>query len=449
MQTPARANASSLPGPEDITRTVLSNGITVLARSNFNSPSVVVTGYLANGSLFDPPEKLGLAHFSALGLMRGTARRNFQQIFDALESVGASLGFGAGMHTTSFSGRSLAEDLPLLLGLLKESLQEPAFPADQMERLRAQLLTGLAIRAQDTGDMASLAFDSLVFADHPYSRPEDGYPETVQAIQLSDLAEYHRVHYGPRGMVIVVVGAVAPQDAVEMVARSLGDWSNPRQPAIPPLPDLKPVCETVTQQVVIPGKSQADLVIGSQGPSRRSPDYMAASLGNSVLGQFGMMGRIGDVVREQSGLAYYAYTSLNAGQGPGSWEVSAGVNPANLQKATELIRQEIGRFTSEPVSAEELSDSQANFIGRLPLSLEFEQRGRRRAGEPGALRPGTGLLPPVSGHGPQHHPHRDPGGRPALPAPGPAGHRQRGPILICGPGQQDSRSLEDPLGQRC
>ena len=83
-----------------------------------------------------------------------------------------------------------------------------------------------------------------------------------------------------------------------------------------------------------------------------------------------MMGRIGDVVREQTGLAYYAYTSLNAPIGPGSWEVSAGVNPVNVDKTIELVQAEIRRFVREPVTAEELSDSQANFIGRLPLSLE-------------------------------------------------------------------------------
>ena len=115
---------------------------------------------------------------------------------------------------------------------------------------------------------------------------------------------------------------------------------------------------------------QTDIYMGASGPLRKAPEYLAASLGNSVLGQFGMMGRIGDVVREQSGLAYYAYSSLSAGVGPGSWEVSAGVNTANVDKAIDLIREEIERFVAEGVSAEELADSQANFIGRLPLSLE-------------------------------------------------------------------------------
>jgi zinc protease len=97
---------------------------------------------------------------------------------------------------------------------------------------------------------------------------------------------------------------------------------------------------------------------------------MAASLGNSVLGQFGMMGRIGDVVRERSGLAYYAYSSLNAGLGPGSWEVSAGVNPQNVKQASDLIIDELKRFVQEGVTADELADTKANFVGRLPLSLE-------------------------------------------------------------------------------
>jgi zinc protease len=106
------------------------------------------------------------------------------------------------------------------------------------------------------------------------------------------------------------------------------------------------------------------------GLRRKDPEYLSASLGNSVLGQFGMMGRIGDVVREKSGLAYYASSSLNAGTGPGSWEVSAGVNPKNLKKAISLIENELRKFIKSGVTKEELADSQANYIGRLPLSLE-------------------------------------------------------------------------------
>lgn len=372
-------NHYSLPGPEDITRVILANGITVLTRPNFNSPSVVIQGYLPAGALFDPIDQLGLADFTALALPRGTTHRDFQQIFDALESVGASLGVDGGTHTSGFSGRALVEDVDLLLEMLSEVLRQPSFLPEQVERLRGQLLTGLAIRAQDTAERASMAFDEIVYHGHPYSRPLDGYPETIQAIRREDMIDFHRKAYGPRGMVIAIVGALEAEKAVESVAQALGDWNNPEQQLPPDLPTVLPLHETVVRQVHIPGKSQADLVMGVAGPRRRSDDFLAASLGNNVLGQFGLYGRIGRVVREQAGLAYYASSSLSGGIGPGPWLFSAGVEPGNLERVIELIIVETKRFIQEPVSHAELADSQANYIGRLPLSLETN------AGVTGAL----------------------------------------------------------------
>ncbi len=376
---PAVSTRNSLPGADDITRKVLGNGIVVLARANFNSPSVVLSGYLPAGGLFDPDEKLGLADFTSSALMRGAQARDFQQIYDALESVGASFGYSSGVHNAGFNARSLVEDLPLLLDIMADTLLQPAFPAEQVEKLRAQLLTGLAIRAQDTSEMASLKFDEILFEGHPYSRADEGWPETIQAITRDDLGDFHRRYYGPKGMVIAIVGAVEPGKAVSEVERVLGGWQNPVQPDAPTAPEASPLAGIVRRHHAIPGKSQSDIVMGTNGPKRRDAEYMAASLGNNILGQFGLMGRIGDVVREQSGLAYYAYSSLSAGIGPGAWYVSAGVNPSNVDKAIDLITSELKRFVDEGVTAEELADSQANFVGRLPLSLESN------AGVAGAL----------------------------------------------------------------
>jgi zinc protease len=171
-------------------------------------------------------------------------------------------------------------------------------------------------------------------------------------------------------MTVVVVGAVHPKAAVDLVERAMGDWKNPDQPDEPSLPKLKLLEKTIKRHYKIAGKSQADIVIGTNGPRRKDNDYMAATLGNSVLGQFGMMGRIGESVREKSGMAYYAYSNISAGVGPGSWTVSAGVNPANVDKVSELIIKELKRLIRGGVTRVELADSQANFIGRLPLSLE-------------------------------------------------------------------------------
>lgn len=358
------------PGPHDVTRVELPNGITLLIRSNFTTPLFVLQGYCTVGSLQDPEDKLGMNVFTANLLNRGTRNRNFNQIFNLLESAGASLSFGGNMHTTSFNAKGLVEDLPSILDLLFDTLTQPVFPDDQVEKFRAQLLTALSIRAQDTAEMASLTFDQILYAGHPYRHPEEGYPETVMKITRQDLVNFHREYFGPRGMVIAIVGAVDPKQIVEQVTSRFSGWQNDLQPEQPGLPDLNILLETTRRNVSIPGKSQADIVMGCSGPTRNSPDFMPASLGNNILGVFGLMGRIGEVVREQSGLAYYAYTGLNAGTGPGSWEVSAGVNPENVEKAIRLIHDEVTRFINETVSMEELEDSQANYIGRLPLSME-------------------------------------------------------------------------------
>ena len=159
----------------------------------------------------------------------GLRTRTFQQIFDALESVGANLSFGAGAHNTGFSGVRCVRIYRSLLTLLADILRHPVFPLAEIERLRAQFLTSLAQRAQDTAEMASITFDQILFDGHPYSRPDDGWPETIRAIRREDLVHFQRTCYGPREMVIALVGAVDPKTAVEQVTEALGDWANPEQ----------------------------------------------------------------------------------------------------------------------------------------------------------------------------------------------------------------------------
>jgi zinc protease len=114
-------------------------------------------------------------------------------------------------------------------------------------------------------------------------------------------------------------------------------------------------------------------MMGVAGPSRFDADYLAASIGNSILGRFGLMGRLGDVVRESAGLAYSVSSSLSGGPGPGPWQISAGVAAQNVERAISLIRRELGRFLEKGVTSRELTDNQANFIGRLPLQLESNE----------------------------------------------------------------------------
>lgn len=358
------------PGPETIHRYVLDNGITLLVYENFATESVVLDGVVRAGAVAEAAECTGLADFTAALLMYGTEKRPFDQIYEELEGVGAALDFAGGRHATQFSAGGLVEDLDLMLDMTAQSLCYPTFPVQYVEQVRGQILTGLQIRANDTQQMANLAFREMLYGEHPYGRSISGYPETILGMTREAIEAFHQRYYGPQGMIVTVVGAIRAEEALAKVTAVLGNWRNPEQQPLPEVADVARPTGIIRRDVPMADKSQCDIYLGLPGPRRNAPDYMDASLMNTILGVFGMMGRIGQTVREEQGLAYYAYSHLQGGLGPSPWIVSMGVAPNKVEQAIESVRGEIGRMQNEPVPAEELADSQAYRTGSLPVSLE-------------------------------------------------------------------------------
>ncbi|WP_420645332.1 M16 family metallopeptidase [Candidatus Leptofilum sp.] len=358
------------PSSKTIHRETLPNGITVLVYERPGSQSVMIEGYLQAGALAEQPEQSGLANFTAVSLMRGSQNHSFDDIYEKLESVGAEMSFSGGYHLTSFSAHSLAEDADLVLNLLANVMRQPAFPEPLLNQLKGQIITGLQMRANDTQQMANRTLRELIYPDHPYGRSQNGSLQTVPDLSIADAQQFHANYYGPTGMVICIVGALTPAQAVAKVTQVLGDWQNEGQLSIPELPELAMVNGRLQRHHTMPDKYQSDIALGRPGPTRNAPDYLAASLMNTVLGVFGMMGRIGKNVREAQGLAYYAYSSLQGGLGPGAWLAAAGVAPDKVEQATNSILDEIARIQNELVPLEELADSQAYRIGSLPVGLE-------------------------------------------------------------------------------
>lgn len=363
-------NNRHFPGPDTIFRTVLSNGIVVLIYENFSADSFVFEGSLPAGALVNPRSQAGLADFLAEMLLRGTRHDTFETIYDRLEAVGASVGFSSGYHFTEFSGSGLVEDLDLVLRQAADALRAPTLPEDHIARVRGETLTALQMRANDTRRMAGLRFRETLYQGHPYGISADGYPESIAALTADDLRQFHDTYFGPRGLILTLVGAIPRAEGLARLEAIFGDWQAPGQQAQPPAPPAARPVGTVRTQVVMPGKSQADIVLGLPGPLRSAPDFQAARLANVILGVFGMMGRLGKSVREEQGLAYYAHSSLASSVGPSPWSVNTGVSPAKVEQAIASIRAEIRRMQEERVSQEELSDSQAYLTGSLPVGLE-------------------------------------------------------------------------------
>ncbi len=233
----ATAVAPSVPCSANIAQFELTNGIRIFAYENFNSPAAVVSGYLIAGALDEPGEKRGLAGFVADCLTRGTQHHSYEQIFEQTESIGANLSVSGGMFTTGFYSKSLSEDLPHMMDLLGDVIRRPTFPEAEVEKERAEWLTGLQERTNSTRAMCGLSFAELCYPEnHPYHYSTDGYPETAKAITLYDVRDFHRGYYAPQDMVFVVTGAVKAEAARDIIAAQFGDWEN-RRPARSALPD--------------------------------------------------------------------------------------------------------------------------------------------------------------------------------------------------------------------
>jgi zinc protease len=171
-------------------------------------------------------------------------------------------------------------------------------------------------------------------------------------------------------MVVAFAGNVDWDEALDAISGAFGDW-RPEVPAsVLDLPDVPRPIGITRRDLVLAGKSQSALVIGRPALSRRSPDYYALTFADLILGGLGLMGRLGEKVRDEQGLAYHVSSSLESTLGPGAWQVNAGVAPDHVDRAIAAILEQIRRIRTEPITDAELADGKSYVTGVLPLALE-------------------------------------------------------------------------------
>jgi len=362
-------------------RFVLDNGLTVLHHENAASAAVTMSLRLAAGAAFESAATAGLAGFSAAMLKRGTAHRSKTQIGEHLDFTGALLSASASRHTAGIGAKARADDFEATLELMSECAREPSFPVAEVEKLRGDILTAIQEDQDDTRQMVNDLLRAAIYpADHPYAWRLMGTEETIPAITRDDLAAFHHAHFGPGGAVLVIVGAVDADRVRAAVEQAFGGWVSATGAQGPDggglsatLPQIKDVSGPQTRQMVVhtmSNKAQADVAIGHPGMRRLDDDYYAAVVMNMILGSFAMGGRLGRVIREEKGMAYYTYSSLGAGIGPGPFVIRAGVHPSNVDVAVECALEEVARIQRQPVSDEELSDAGSAIVRSLPRQLE-------------------------------------------------------------------------------
>jgi zinc protease len=359
--------------PESVMRRTVGAGAVALIRETRANPSVSVRGYIPAGARYDPLGRDGLALFTGSMLTRGTDSHTSQSLALELDSMGASLGIGADIEGATFSIRCLSEDIWHLFDLLADVLLRPTFPADEVEKQRVKIVTAIQESHHDTRATAERAFRDAAYPQaHPHHRMPEGEEDTIESVTRDDLVAFHRDQYRPSGTAVAVVGDVDASRVLDYLDAAFGPWTAGVPAAVETVPSVGPASEVRRRTIPMPGKSQADIVLGVPGFNRTSPEFYAGTMANLILGRLGLMGRLGATLRDTDGLAYYVYSQTEAGFLGGPWVVRAGVNPKNLDRAIAGILREIEGLKATPVRNGELADTREFLIGSLAVRLESD-----------------------------------------------------------------------------
>ena len=351
-------------------RHVLANGAVILVKRSTVTPAVTINASCHAGIVHEPPAAPGLAHFLAQTIDRGTERRTPGDLADALDGRGVALATSVNRHALALSCSCLAEDFDATLDIVVDVLRRPSFLEDEVARKRAEIATTLG---QDADNPAVQAveglFELLYGASHPYGRRSKGTVEQLERISRETLAGFHRERIVPSALSLVMVGDVDPVRAIDAAARLLEDWqgATPRALALPPVEHAR-----ARRRVVRPmmNKSQADLAYGFTTVTRSDPAYDAFWVMNTILGQFGLGGRLGDNIRERQGMAYYVFSSFDAALVGAPLFVRAGVDGSRVDRAIAAIDEEIAALTRDGVTDAELDDTKRYLKGSMPRHLE-------------------------------------------------------------------------------
>ena len=353
------------------TREIFQNGLTLIVRENNSSPSLVAYVDIAAGSAYDPSGAPGLANFTARMLERGSTGMSGALIAETLDSSGTELHISCERDRVALVARMLREKLPLVMEVLAQMLEEPVFPEGEMDKLRVQIVTALEEASHDTQQVAvDRAYECIYPFGHPYRHKVEGDVKSIRSVRREDIAQFFTTHYGPRAVTIVLSGDVSTREAEELAEKFFGAWKidQPfKNPTVltPPL-----TLETKWEKVNIPDKTQVDIAAGFRGIARDNPDYYALHVMNTILGRFGMGGRLGRTIREDEGLAYYVMSAFIPYRYVGPFLVRAGVNPKNVDKAVREIRNGVLKMRDEGVSSRELQESKDFIVKSLPRQLE-------------------------------------------------------------------------------
>ena len=362
---PFESNEFNFP---TISENVMDNGLEVVVIEQPNMPIISLDIYLAGGSTAAPQDLPGVASITGDLITRGTTTRSAQDIAGAIEQVGGAVGSGGGSDSLQLGVFALIEDQELAFDLLADMALNANFPDNEVERERAERISGLEASLADPGFVAGRTFGRQLYAGHPYGNAVTF--DSLEAITRDDIVAFYESRRQPDKAVLIIAGAITTEEGLAFAEQHFADWQGSAEAvSYPPLP------EHSGQRILLvdrPGSTQAQFILGNIAIQGASLDYFPARVMNHVLGGT-FTSRLVQNIREEKGYTYSIGSGFSYPADTGRFVVTAAVRNDVIAATLEEVLKEIERIQTEPLTDQEINDARDGIVGEFVFGLETYQ----------------------------------------------------------------------------
>ena len=341
-------------------------GITAWLVEEHSIPFTSLEIRFKGGASLDAEGKRGAINLMVGLLEEGAADMDARQYAAAVEGLAASFGFGVRDDAMSISAQFLSENRDEAMALLRTALQEPRFDTDAIERVRAQVVSGIQSALTDPDKISGRKFDMLAFGDHPYATSRNGTLETVATLTRGDLMAAKAAVMARDRLFVGAVGDIKPEELGVLLDNLLGDL-----PAVGADMPKRAQYQLGGGVTVVPFDTpQSVVTFGLEGIDRDDDDFFAAYLMNTILGGSGRQSRLMEEVREKRGLTYGVYSFLVPMDYAALYMGRVASANDRVAQAIAVIKDEWVKLAENGVTAEELDGAKTYLTGAYPLRFD-------------------------------------------------------------------------------
>jgi len=334
-------------------------------------PLIAMEYAFGGGAAQDPADKPGVANMVASLMDEGAGDLDSKTFHERLERRAIELSYNATRDTFRGSLRMLTENRDEAFELLRMSLTSPRFDSTDVERIRAQIMSGLRRETSNPGSIASRKFLEMAFGTHPYSRSANGTLESVPTISIDDIKAYKNRIIAKDTLHIAVVGDVDAATLGKLLDQTFGGL--PAKATLTDVPDI--VAAKPPQRVSIPlDVPQTVVTFGSPGVKRNDPNFMAAYIVNHILGGGTLSSRLYHEVREKRGLVYSVYGSLLWMDHSGLFIGNTATRADRATETVDTINAEVKRMAEQGPTQQELDEAKSYLKGSQMLQLDTSSK---------------------------------------------------------------------------